>query len=163
MHALRGTSSILQRPSGTLMDAWVLASRDSMENLRFFVRLPFETPPSCKMGWDPGDDYVLVIIDEIRVDMLNVQDGFMCDFTVYVLYYFDYAHGVCKNDGRLSIVVLCIVESFENCTSFCYEERCDFWKMEFFSHVFTDNGKSNSLVSFGSVGVYFLVVWIFTE
>ena len=30
------------------------------------------------------------------------------------IYCSDYAHGVCKNDGRLSIVVFCMVKSFEN-------------------------------------------------
>ena len=72
----------------------------------------------------------------------------MFGFTVYVLYCSDYAHGDCKNDERLSIVVLHMVESFENCTSFCCEDRCGFWNIEFFTYIFTDDGKSNSLVSF---------------
>ncbi|KOX81121.1 hypothetical protein WN51_10046 [Melipona quadrifasciata] len=34
-------------------------------------------PHDFLVGWDSSDDYVFVIIDEIRIDMLNVQDGFM--------------------------------------------------------------------------------------
>ena len=79
-----------------------------------------------------------------------------------IFYCSDYCHGVCKNDGRLNIVVLCMMKSFENWTSFCRKDRCGFWKMKFFSHVSTDEVKSNFLVSFGCVGVYFLVVWVFT-
>ena len=99
------------------------------------------------VGWNPGDDYVFV----------NV----MFCFTIYVFYWSNYAHGICKNDGRLNIVALYMMKSFENCTSFCCEDGCGFWKTEFFTHVSTDEGKSNSLVSFGCVGVYFSVIWVF--
>ena len=103
------------------------------------------------VGWNPGDNYVFVIVGKVRKNMLNIWNGITFCFTIYVFHYFDYAHGVCKNNGRLSIVVL--LKSFENCTSFS-----GFWKMKFFTHVSTDDEKSNCLVSFRCVGVYFSMV-----
>ena len=51
----------------------------------FFGYVSFFVTFDSLVGWDPGNDYVFVIVGEVRKKILNVQIGFTFCFTIIAL------------------------------------------------------------------------------